>query len=475
MKINPGAPTAVVAPAAAKPVAAAEVPLSKEGVNQLEKFVNQIHAAVDVQAAALKAKNKPVPPALAEKKHAADELLTAARSGRSLSAAEVATQLNALLWELTPTQLTALRDGLQEQAKDFGELAKLQTRLIPGLPATLGSVVNLISGAAKVPTSVKEVDRMLGDVAAALQKHPENAEHLDAQRTALEGMRARLEQGEAIVAPMSLPTSQTGAHSAVAKLTEQLGDLHGQLAALLGGKDPAQLSGDAKTKFDRLSAETVKVGADLKTLAAYSAQLDGYLEPTALDHTGFLVGISLGPAVDLAKWIPGFPVPVFGGVGAGLQLFERDKSTGERKLDWYAAANLQTPFGGGGYAISGAKRGFSAAFNPPLGSKMGISLATHPFHGRKLDVFIPGVFRAEATSTGALALTLFSPVPIPGLKVGLTVLVRNPVLANVTGPILYALDKGTKASVGAADQGKQAAKEFFANMFGPTPASPVPA
>lgn len=484
MKIIPGGNTAAVTPAlvdttAPKPP---EVPLGVAGLEQLETFVASIHTAVDAQTADLKKKGKTVPDTLAEKAHAADQLLAAAKDGRSLSAAEVATQLNALLWELNPAQLTALRDGLSSTAKDFGELAKLQKRPLPGMPATLGSVVELLSGASKVPVSLEEVERMLGDVRTSLEKNagnPELVEQLQAQRGQLLGFKRRLELGEAIVRPLSLPTTQAGAQKAIIRLVESLGDVQTQLAALLGDKNPAQLQGSAKKSFAALAEKAVAMGNDLQTLEQYSAQLQGYAEPTMLDKSAVLVGVSLGPQFDLAKWIPGFPIPVFGGVGAGLHLFEKDKHTGARKLDWYGAANLQTPFGGGGYAISPSKKGFSAAFNPPLGSKVGISLATHPFHGRKLDVFMPGVFRAEATSTGALALTLFAPVPIPILKVGVTVLVRNPVLANITGPILWAMDKVAGVAKKAVQTGKELAVSGWTAITGkdakPAAVAPNPA
>ena len=199
MKINPGGIAAVV-PQPAKPAAAeAEVKLSTDGLKQLEKFVDTIHGAVDVQVAGLKKAGKPVPEALSEKKHAADELLEAARSGRSMNANEIATQLNALLWELNPAQLTQLRDGLQTTAKDFGELAKIQKRAIPGLPATLGMVVDLLTDAAKIPTSTAEVDRMLGDIDASLKKSPDLAGRLNGQRELLTGLRAHLEKSEAIL------------------------------------------------------------------------------------------------------------------------------------------------------------------------------------------------------------------------------------------------------------------------------------
>ena len=469
MKIKPSGSMNAVVPAAGAPVAPApaDAPLSTDGLKQLEKFVTTIHGAVDGQVTTLQKKGKDVPPALLERKKAADDLLAAARAGKSMSAGEVAAQLNALLWELNPAQLTQLYDGLASTAKDFGELAKLQNRYIPGLPATMGSVVDLLTDASKVPTSIGDADRMLKDIESSLEKNPGCEGRLNAQKQLLLELKGRLEAGEAIVRPLSLPTSQTGARDAVAKVSEQLGDVHAKLAALIGDKDPQALTGDAKAKFDDLSKQAVKLGTDLQTLEAYSAQLNGFEEPTALDRTGVLFGLSIGPAVDLAKWIPGFPVPVFGGVGAGLHLFEKDRATGGRKLDWYGAANLQTPFGGAGYAISPSKKGFSAAFNPPLGAKLGISLAQHPFHGRKLDVFIPGIFRAEATSTGALALTLFAPVPIPGIKVGVTVLVRNPVLANITGPILWAMDKVADGAKWVWENGKRVVKDTWNAAFGP--------
>ncbi len=464
----------------AKPAAPAEVPLSTKGLEQLEKFVKTIHGAVDNQVAGLEKKGKEVPPALLEKKKAADDILAAAKSGRSMSASEVATQLNALLWELNPAQLTQLHEGLTATAKDFGELAKLQGRFIPGLPATMESVVDLLTDAAKIPTTVHEADRMLKDIETSFVKYPEQAERLSAQRDLVAALKGRIESGETILKPLSLPTTQAGAREAVTKLTEQLGEVHAKLAALIGDKEPAQLTGDAKAQFDELSAEAVKLGTDLQTLEAYAAQLGGYLEPTAMDRTGLLMGVSIGPAIDLAKWVPGFPVPIFGGVGAGIHLFEKERATNDRKLDWYGAANLQTPFGGAGYALSPSKKGFSAAFNPPLGTQVGISLATHPFHGRKLDLFIPGLFRAEATSTGALAMTLFAPVPIPGIKVGLTVLVRNPVLANVTGPLLWAMDKVAVGVTKVWEYGKQTAKDVWAATFKPgegtsPPVAPSPA
>ncbi len=422
-----------------------ETPVGEK--DTIEHFQASVTKSVQEQMAALTKAGQPVPETLSAKLASLDVVVQLAKSNQSLPPEQLAHIHNTLLIDLTPGQLTALRDALKQAQIRRGEFVQLSTGLF-GVPGRLSEVSSLLLGLSREAVTPKQarearerVETELRDARARLANRSglqaelgPRIQRLRQRREELAAEEQALADGLKLNALPAAPRDLRSARDELAKVKRLIGACEGRLSEQLGrfGGDPSKLPPAEKKQRAQWLAERAGFERAASTLGVLIPELKNVQRRSRWDQTSLMATIGPGAA------IPGL---VAATADVGYKMGARDFHTGKRSHELVSSQLLRSAVGGPGYLYSKSNRGLNAGLTLPFAG-----IGTHPVLGVTAFIFVPGVFTLTIGDKGAISLMIAVPSPIPGAFVGVSFAVVNPALASITSPAFKLVFGGMDAA-----------------------------
>ncbi len=412
----------------------------------LELFHDCVKGDTLEAIARLEKKGESVPESLRAKLNVMEEVVGLVKADRSLPIDRLAYVYNTLLIDLSPAQLTALRDAIKASQVAHGSFVQMPRRLA-GMPGRASEVASMLIGLSRAPVTAQEARNAQRSTAEEIKRTrkeleawpvlaPElqpRLEELQRRHTQLVAEETALNAGRQLNALPSAPKNLKAAREQQAKVLARLGATEAKLSAQLAqyGSE-AKLPTAERQQRARLLAERAGYERAASTLNELIPELAAIRRRGAWEQTAIVTGVSQGVA----------PIPGVFAVSAdvGYKMSAKDFHTGKRTHELWTSQLVRSAIGGPGYFYSRSNRGLNANLSFPFAG-----LGIHPVLGRTAFVFIPGVFTFQMGSSGGFSLMVTMPSPIPGFFTGVSFAVVNPALANITGPALGLIYRGVDA------------------------------